>query len=174
MKNQKDQKKKVSSGITYIITIIVLLNVLSSVVPSVFESIQGRLGDFDEQRVENLEIVSVSGRPISARDLPERFGIVEEEEGYQTYQFEVTLDNQGNDIEMLRYSLVDLDGVDGYAGMLYEETEENEIQDDTRILPPGRQVTIMVYGKVADETTEVEVCTYRTPDGEKKSCAYQL
>lgn len=174
MGKQNNQKKKASSRITYIIIIIVLLNVLSSVVPAVIDSVKDMFGDSAEQRIENLEIVSVSSQPILAENLPKAYGTVVPGDEYQLYQFEVTVSNQGNTTEMLQYSLLSLDGVDDYATIIYEEEDENSVQEDTRILPQGRDVTMTIYGLVSNDTTEVEVSTYRTPDGEKNSCVHQL
>ena len=144
MAKQNNQKKKASSKITYIIMAVVILNVLSSVIPAVIGSVKDKFGYSAEQRVENLEIVSVSSQPIAAENLPKAYGTVVPGDEYQLYQFDVTVSNQGNNTEMLRYSLLSLDGVDDYATIIYEEENDNSVQEDTRILPQGREVTMTI------------------------------
>ena len=170
----KQNKKKKTSIVSYIIFLVIAFNLIFPFVGSQIDKIQDRMADSGEAQVENLEIVSVSSSVVSLEVLPASYGTVEVGDGYQLYQFDVTVKNLGNRSESLRYSPLSLDGVDGYAGLIYEENDEDSVVEDTRILPQGREVTMTIYGMVSEDTTEVEVGSYRTPDGEKKSYNYQL
>ena len=170
----KQNKKKKSSVVSYIIILVVAFNLIFPFVGSQIDKIQDRMADSGEAQVENLEIMSVSSFPVSLEDIPAGYGTVEVGDGYQLYQFDVTVKNQGNRSERLRYSPLSLDGVDGYAGMIYEDNDEDSVVEDTRILPKGREVTMTIYGMVSEDTKEVEVGTYLTPDGEKRSYIHQL
>lgn len=170
----KQNNKKKSSVVSYIIALIAVFNLVVPFAGSFINQIQDKMANSEEERVENLEITSVSSFPVSLADLPAGYKTVEVGDGYQLYQFDVTVKNQGNCSERLRYSPLSLDGMDGYAGRIYEENDGDSVVEDTRILPQGREVTMTIYGMVSEDTKEVEVGSYRTPDGEKKSYTHQL
>lgn len=149
--------------------IIILINVLGTL----FSACADVFTDLTSSGREEYENLEVQG--VVSEALPEYGGRVSEE-GYQVYRFDIMLKNTGTKEEMCDRTLVYFSSGEGYASMIYEDTDTTTTEvekEDTRFIPPGREGTVTLYGVVGEEVSEVDFITYSTKSGESEAVKYQ-
>lgn len=154
-------KKSKSSFIIFIIIIILVY-----IVPLGISTFQDIFENDTDTMKTDLEIVEIKAEIVS--DYNGKIA----SDGYTMYRFDITVDNKGNQDEKIKYTPFYIESGDGSALMQYEEYSET--LEDTRILPQGRRGMVTVFAEVSQDSTNVEVINYGTPDGKREEMVYSL
>lgn len=151
-------KKKSGNGKT-VILVIVIFYLIVTFVPM----IAGIIDDWKVSRYE--EYSDIQMLTVEAEVVPEAYGETAQE-GYQMYRFDIQIKNNGTRVENVDQICIYLNSVDGDAREVEKTYDENDTTEDTRVLPPGREGVVSIYGYVSDESTEVELSNYQVKNAE--------
>ena len=158
------EKRKASKRKGKIFWIILLVYVGIAFLRPVVSEIGQKLGSgsSSDAPYHNLRIQGVSPEVVAEYDGQKA------EEGEQIYRFTVTIKNEGTREEELRNTLLYLTSTGtGYAVEIRKEKSASaEAKEDTRIIPPGREVEIVLHARVGDHAEAVEVVNYMVPEDE--------
>lgn len=185
MSNETKPKRKGAPRIFLIIIVTYLILSFLPAVSIIFQSIsqpiisiiRDRDKDNDKDTdpepsypYDDLKLLSVDKTNLSmlqewmdgilANTIPELQDVVVED-GYQLYQFDVHLRNEGNDSSRYDGSVY-IWSDDGNVIQVIPDYDPKSEEKDTRILPPGREAVVTIYAMVEDGTPRVYAKTYNT------------